>query len=94
MKNFIGFSLTLVMAPILFVGCVGEKTASIKPLTLKQKNIVLDKKEIIILDKKKIVVLDKSPSISKEEALLSSAIFGGGNSFNRRGLRFRHRYIQ
>lgn len=51
----------LVMAPILFVGCFSKKTASIKP----------------VIQEKKIANLESNKTISKEEKLLASAIFGG-----------------
>jgi hypothetical protein len=62
MKNFKGFSLTLIIAPVLFVGCVSEKTSSIKPDIVKMK---------------KTAVLENNQSISNEDKLLASAIFGG-----------------
>ncbi|CAA6806028.1 MAG: Invasion associated protein p60 [uncultured Sulfurovum sp.] len=61
MKNLKGFSALLVIAPIFFMGCVAEKTTSIKPLPTK----------------KEIVVLDTNKTLSKKEKLLASAIFGG-----------------
>lgn len=61
MKNFIRFSATLFMAPVLFVGCTTGKTASVQPLIIEKKPLVLD----------------VNKSISKEEKLLASAIFGG-----------------
>ncbi|CAA6807495.1 MAG: Invasion associated protein p60 [uncultured Sulfurovum sp.] len=66
MKNFKRFSATLFMAPLLFVGCVSEKTASIKPLDTE----------------KDIVTLDANKTNLKEKKLLASAIFGGEISLN------------
>jgi hypothetical protein len=61
MINLKGFSISLLVAPALFIGCSAEKSALIKP-------------EITT---KKILVSDINKSISKEKKLLSSAIFGG-----------------
>ncbi|CAA6812519.1 MAG: NLP/P60 family protein [uncultured Sulfurovum sp.] len=66
MINLKGISKILLLAPILFIGCSSEKVASITPIPAKP--------EII---KKEKITLDSNQSISKEERLLSSAIFGG-----------------
>ena len=70
MKNLKRLSLTLVIAPALFVGCVSKKTASIQPEITKKKIVTI-----------KIKAKEK-PSISKEEKLLASAIFGGNISLD------------
>jgi cell wall-associated NlpC family hydrolase len=61
MKNLKRFSFTLFMAPILFVGCVSEKTSSIKPEVTK----------------KKVAKIENNQSLSHEDKLLTSAVFGG-----------------
>ncbi len=61
MKNFKRFSLTLVIAPILFVGCVSEKTSLITPEIIKVKT----------------VKIDNNQTVSTKDKLLASAIFGG-----------------
>jgi len=66
MKNFKRFTVTLFIAPILFLGCVSEKTSSIKPVTVK----------------KKITKLQNNQSLSKEDKLLATAVFGGEISLN------------
>ena len=66
MKNFKRFTVTLFIAPVLFLGCVSEKTSSIKPVTVK----------------KKITKLQNNQSLSKEDKLLATAIFGGEISLN------------
>jgi len=47
MKNFKRFSLTLLLAPTLFVGCVSEKTASIKPEITTTKNVSLENNQSV-----------------------------------------------
>lgn len=66
MKNFKRFTVTLFIAPVLFLGCVSEKTSSIKPVTVK----------------KKITKLQNNQSLSKEDKLLATAVFGGEISLN------------
>lgn len=61
MNNFKGFSAMLIVAPVLFIGCTSEKTALIKPTSLEKQTLVQD----------------ANKSLSKEEKLLSLAIFGG-----------------
>jgi len=39
MRNFKRFSLTLLLAPILFVGCVSEKATSLKPEIETENNV-------------------------------------------------------
>ena len=69
MKNLKRLSLTLLVTPVLFVGCVSEKTASIKPEILKKE---ITKSEIT-----QKVSFENNQSILKEDKLLASAIFGG-----------------
>ena len=61
MRKLKRLSVTLFITPILFVGCVSEKTSLLKPEVSKEK----------------IVTLENNQSVSKEEKLLASAIFGG-----------------
>jgi cell wall-associated NlpC family hydrolase len=61
MRKLKRLSVTLFIAPFLFVGCVSEKTSSLKPKVTKEKT----------------ATLENNQSISKEEKLLASAIFGG-----------------
>jgi len=61
MKNLKRFSIVLLAAPALFIGCSNNKTASLKPKVSKNK----------------IVKVDTNRTISKEEQLLASAIYGG-----------------
>lgn len=79
MKNFKKLSLTLIITPVLFMGCVGEKTSLIKPVTVEKKiakvqNVI--KTENII---KNNILLSKenTQSILKDEKPLASAIFAG-----------------
>ena len=65
----------LLIAPILFVGCVSEKTASLKPKILKKETTKL-------VNTKKSISVENNRTISKEDKLLASAIFGGNISIN------------
>ena len=65
----------LVIAPVLFVGCVSEKTASIKPEILKKETTKL-------VNTKKSISVENNRTISKEDKLLASAVFGGNISIN------------
>ena len=65
----------LLIAPILFVGCVSEKTASLKPKILKKETTKL-------VNTKKSISVENNKTISKEDKLLASAIFGGNISIN------------
>ena len=47
MKNFKRFSLTMLIAPMLFVGCVSEKTASIQPEIETEKIVTLEQNQTI-----------------------------------------------
>ena len=64
MINLKIISKILLLTPVLFIGCNSEKVASITPAKI----------EIV---QKKTIALDTNHSVSKEEMLLSSAIFGG-----------------
>lgn len=75
MKNFKRLSLMLLITPILFVGCVSEKTASLKPKILKKETTKL-------VNTKKSISVENNKTISKEDKLLASAIFGGNISIN------------
>lgn len=75
MKNFKRLSLMLLITPILFVGCVNEKTASLKPKILKKETTKL-------VNTKKSISVENNKTISKEDKLLASAIFGGNISIN------------
>jgi len=65
----------LLIAPILFVGCVSEKTASLKPKILKKETTKL-------VNTKKSISVENNRTISKEDKLLASAVFGGNISIN------------
>ena len=65
----------LVIAPVLFVGCVSEKTASIKPEILKKETTKL-------VNTKKSISVENNRTISKEDKLLASAVFGGDISIS------------
>lgn len=65
----------LLITPILFVGCVSEKTASLKPKILKKETTKL-------VNTKKSISVENNKTISKEDKLLASAIFGGNISIN------------
>lgn len=75
MHNFKGFSAMLIVAPVLFIGCTSEKTALIKPASLEKKTLV----QPLLKDVNKSIskTTISAPSISREERLLASAIFGG-----------------
>lgn len=68
------------MAPVLFVGCVSEKTALIKPKIIEKslekivetKNIKLEK----VIEQQSVQLENNQTNLSKEK-LLASAIFGG-----------------
>jgi len=47
MKNFKRFSLTMLIAPMLFVGCVSEQTASILPEIETEKIVTLEHNQTI-----------------------------------------------
>ena len=74
MKNFKKLSLILLLTPILFIGCVSEKTALIKPKITHERIAVIENNQSISKIIPKI--------ISKEDKLLAEAIFGGDISIN------------
>ncbi|HHD75386.1 MAG TPA: NlpC/P60 family protein [Campylobacterales bacterium] len=61
MRNLKRFSMVLLAAPALFIGCSNTKTASLKPKEMSNK----------------IVQVDANKSVSKQDKLLASAIYGG-----------------
>jgi hypothetical protein len=67
MKNFKKFSLMLFITPALFIGCVSEKTASIKPEIVK--------KEIAKPENIEVVLHERDQGISNESKLLDATIF-------------------
>ncbi len=74
MKNFKRFTLTLLLTPVLFVGCVSEKTALIKPKIINKKVAVVEHNQSISENTPK--------SLSKKDTLLAFAIFGGNISID------------
>ena len=74
MKNFKKFSLMMMLTPVLFIGCVSEKTALIKPEVINKK--------ITVIETNQSISKDTIENISKEDKLLASAIFGGDISIN------------
>jgi len=47
MRNFKSFSLTLLLAPMLFVGCVSEKATSLKPEIETENNVTHESNQSI-----------------------------------------------
>ena len=70
MQNFKRLSLMILITPVLFVGCVSEKTALIKPEVINKNVTVIENNQSV----PKIIL--------KENKLLSSAVFGGKISIN------------
>lgn len=69
MNKYKRFSVMLLLSPSLFIGCANQKTASLKPELTQKQNLVKDNNQ----------------TVSKEEKLLASAIFGGEISLDDNG---------
>ena len=76
MKNLKKISLTLIMTPLLFVGCMSEKTALIKPVIAEKKIAKVKKPPIENIPIQELSV-ESNQSILSDNKLLASAVFGG-----------------